>query len=93
MNPIFNNHPTNPQHSPQPNHNPMEILQKALNTGSSPDTILQTLASGNPQANALMQQIRNSGMSPRDFVMQYAKQNNLNLGPIIQMMSSRGIKL
>ena len=36
--------------------------------------------------NAIMQQVQNSGMSMKDFTMQYAKQNNINMQPFLNMM-------
>ena len=41
-----------------------------------------------------MTQIKNSGMSPQQFLSQYAKQNNIDLNnnPMVQMLKSRGAK-
>ena len=52
-----------------------------------------TILSQNPNAQILMNQMQQSGMSMRDFTLQYAKQNNINLEPIIQQLNQRGIKL
>lgn len=46
----------------------------------------------NPQAQILFNQMRQSGMSPRDFTIQYARQNNIDLQPILNALSQRGIK-
>lgn len=92
MNPIFNQNSNNAPRQ-QSQTNPMDVLQQILEMGTSPEMILQTIASRNPQANNIMQQIKQSGMSPRDFVMQYAKQNNINLNPIMKMLGQKGIKL
>ena len=46
----------------------------------------------NPQAQILFNQMQQSGMSIKDFTMQYARQNNINLEQIINVLSQRGIK-
>ena len=46
----------------------------------------------NPQAQILFNQMQQSGMSVKDFTMQYARQNNINLEQIINVLSQRGIK-
>lgn len=46
----------------------------------------------NPQAQILFNQMRQSGMSIQDFTMQYARQHNINLQPIINALMQRGIK-
>lgn len=53
----------------------------------------QQLIAQNPQAQILMNQMQQSGMNMRDFTLQYAKQNNIDLSPIIQQLNQRGIKL
>jgi hypothetical protein len=37
--------------------------------------------------------MQQSGMNPKDFVLQFAKQNNIDLSPIISQLNQRGIKL
>ena len=46
----------------------------------------------NPQAQIIFNQMQQSGMSIKDFTMQYARQNNINLEQIINVLSQRGIK-
>lgn len=46
----------------------------------------------NPQAQILFNQMQQSGMSIKDFTLQYARQNNINLEQIINVLSQRGIK-
>ena len=46
----------------------------------------------NPQAQILFNQMQQSGMSVKDFTLQYARQNNINLEQIINVLSQRGIK-
>ena len=71
------------------NNNPMTILSQMMQMGKNPQQIMQQIrqmAMKNPQ----MQQ---SGMSPQQYVQQFAKQNNLDLQPMLQMLNQMGIKL
>lgn len=70
----------------------MNLLMNLMTGGNNPQQIMQNLAKQNPNVNAILTQVSNSGMSMKDFTMQYAKQNNINLQPFIDMMSQRGIK-
>ena len=58
----------------------------------NPNQIIQQTLQRNPQAKILFNQMQQSGMSARDFTIQYARQNNINLQPIINTLSQRGIK-
>lgn len=76
------------------NNNPMQMIFQMMQAGNNPQQILNTIVNQNPQARALMTQIKNSGMSPQQFLSQYAKQNNIDLNnnPMVQMLKSRGAK-
>jgi hypothetical protein len=75
-------------------NNPMQMIFQMMQMGNNPQQILNTIVNQNPQARALMNQINNSGMSPQDYLRQYAKQNNIDLdkNPMVQMLKSRGAK-
>lgn len=75
-------------------NNPMQMIFQMMQMGNNPQQILNTIVNQNPQARALMNQIQNSGMSPQDYLRQYAKQNNIDLdkNPMVQMLRSRGAK-
>lgn len=66
-------------------NNPITIFQQMLSMGSTPQQIEQNILQQNPQLQVIMNQMRQSGMAPMDFVMQYAKQNNINPNTINQM--------
>lgn len=70
----------------------MNLLMNLMMGGNSPQQIVQNLARQNPNVNAILNQVNNSGMSMKDFTMQYAKQNNINIQPFVDMMSKKGIK-
>jgi hypothetical protein len=64
-----------------------------LNIAKNPNQIIEELIKRDPQASILLNQMKNSGLSPQNFVKQYAKQNNINLEPILQGLNQNGIKL
>ena len=71
----------------------MGFLNQMLGMGNTPQQIFQNLINNNPQMQVVFNQMQQSGLSPRDYALQYAKQNNININPIIQMFQQRGIKL
>lgn len=68
------------------------VLMQMLSSGGSPQQIAENVMRQNPQLNAILNQARSSGMSMRDFTMQYARQNGINLEPYVRMMSQRGYR-
>ena len=62
-------------------------------SGMNPNQIMQNVIQSNPQAQVILNQMQQSGMTPRQYVMQLAKQNNINLNPMINMLKQRGFKL
>ena len=67
------------------------ILQM-LSVNQNPNQIIQQMISQNPQAQILFNQMQQSGMSVKDFTMQYARQNNINIQPILNTLSQKGVK-
>lgn len=70
----------------------MNLLMGLLSGGNNPEQMVQNLAQKNPNMNAVLQQVKQSGMSMKDFTMQYAKNNGIDIQPLLNMMSQRGIK-
>lgn len=70
----------------------MNLLMGLLAGGSNPEQMVQNMVKNNPNANAVIQQVKQSGMSMKDFTMQYAKKNGIDIQPLINMMSQKGIK-
>ncbi len=70
----------------------MNIMQMLM-SGMNPNQIMQNVLQSNPQAQVILNQMQQSGMTPRQYVMQLAKQNNINLNPMINMLKQRGFKL
>lgn len=73
-------------------NNDLNLIMNLLSSGENPEQAISMLVGQNPQLSAILQQANKSGMSMKDFTLQYAKQNNINIQPLIDMMSKRGIK-
>lgn len=71
----------------------MNFFAQMLNMGSNPQQIFQNLINNNPQMQIVYNQMQQSGLSPREYALQYAKQNNININPMINMLQQRGIRL
>ena len=58
-------------------NNPINIFQNMLSMGVNPQQIEQMIFAQNPQLQIIANQMKQSGLSPVDFVLQYARQNNM----------------
>ena len=67
------------------NNNPLGMFQQFLSMGPNPQMIQQALFQQNPQMQVIYNQMQQSGLSPVQFVMQYAKQNNIDANIINNM--------
>jgi hypothetical protein len=67
------------------NNNPLGMFQQFLSMGPNPQIIQQALFQQNPQMQVIYNQMMQSGLSPVQFVMQYAKQNNIGTNVINNM--------
>lgn len=74
-------------------NNIANMIIQMMTNGQNPNQVVQQLVQQNPQAQVILNQMQQSGMSMKDFTLQYAKQNNINLQPILNTLSQRGIKL
>lgn len=57
--------------------NPMDLFKQFMTMGKDPKQIEQMIYKQNPQMLALANQMKESGLSPIQFAMQLAKQNNV----------------
>ena len=71
----------------------LQSLFQMKNAGRNPQQIMQSVVQQNPQIQVLLNQAQQSGMTPQQYAMQYAKQNNINIQPLINMFAQRGIRL
>lgn len=69
------------------------IINFILANAGNPQQVIQNMIVQNPQVQVLFNQMQQSGMSIRDFTLQYARQNNINIQPILQQLNQCGIKL
>lgn len=60
-------------------NNSLDIFKSFRSLGSDPRQVEQMLFMKYPQMQVIANQMRQSGLSPVDFVMQYAKQHNIPL--------------
>ena len=75
------------------NNNIINFILQAMSGNANPNQVIQQMLQQNPQAQPFINQMQQSGLSMRDFTLQFAKQNNIDLTPIIQQLNQRGIKL
>lgn len=66
-------------------NNPVNIFQQFLSMGPNPQMIQQVLFQQNPQMQVIYNQMMQSGLPPMQFVMQYARQNNIDPNMINNM--------
>lgn len=59
------------------NLNPRNLFQNILSMGNNPQQIQEILFAQNPQLRIIANQMQQSGLSPIQFAMQYARQNNI----------------
>ena len=72
--------------------NPMMAIMQMMSRGGNPQQILQSIIAQNPQAQVIINQMQQSGMTPQQFATQYAKQNNIDLNKVVQNMRNMGAK-
>ena len=74
-------------------NNPVQMILQMMMGGQNPQQIMQSVVQQNPQIQVLLNQAQQSAMTPQQYAMQYAKQNNINIQPLINMFAQRGIRL
>ena len=75
------------------NNNVLNIFNQLLSSGQNPQQIINNVLMQNPNYQMVFNQIRSSGLSVKDYVIQYARQNNIDLQPIFNLVNQKGIKL
>ena len=74
-------------------NNIVNLIMQMMTNGQNPNQVVEQIISKNPQAQILFNQMKQSGMSIKDFTLQSAKQNNINIDQILNTLSQKGIKL
>lgn len=75
------------------NNNIVNLIMQMMTNGQNPNQVVEQIISKNQEAQVLFNQMKQSGMSIKDFTLQYARQNNINMEPILNTLSQKGIKL
>lgn len=75
------------------NNNIANLVIKMITNGQNPNQVVEQVINKNQEAQILFNQMKQSGMSTKDFTLQFAKQNNINIEPILNILSQKGIKL
>ena len=71
--------------------NPMGALMQILSMGRNPQEIVKNALSNNPQVNAILSQAKQSGLTMEQFARQYAKQNGIDIAPLVSALKQRGM--
>lgn len=74
------------------NNNPMQQMLKMLSMSNNPNQVVQMLAQQNPNVQAILNQMQQSGMTPQQFAMQYARQNNIDINQVANAFRKMGGK-
>ncbi|MDD7245153.1 MAG: hypothetical protein PUH07_08625 [Methanobrevibacter smithii] len=74
------------------NNNPMQQMLQMLSMGNNPNQVVQMLAQQNPNVQAILNQMQQSGMTPQQFAMQYARQNNIDINQVANVFRKMGGK-
>ena len=74
------------------NNNPMQQMLQMLSMSNNPNQVVQMLAQQNPNVQAILNQMQQSGMTPQQFAIQYARQNNIDINQIANAFRKMGGK-
>lgn len=58
-------------------NNAVDLFKNMLSMGTDPKQVEKMILAQNPQLQALSNQIKESGLTPIEFAMKVAKQNNI----------------
>lgn len=74
------------------NNNPIQQMLQMLSMSNNPNQVVQMLAQQNPNVQAILNQMQQSGMTPQQFAMQYARQNNIDINQVANAFRKMGGK-
>lgn len=75
------------------NNEALALFNQLISCGNNPQQIIQSLLMKNPQYQMIFNQIQSSGLNIKDYVLQYARQNQIDIQPMLNLMQSKGYKL
>ena len=75
------------------NQHILDTFMRMSQGGGNPQMIAQQMLASNPEIKQLMTQMQNmaNGLSPKDFAIQYAKQNGVSEEQVMQVARKFGI--
>lgn len=74
-------------------NNLINSIMQLMQMGQSPEVLIQNMVRQNPQLQVMFNQQQQSGMDWKSFVMQLAKQQNVDITPVLQSFQQKGIRL
>lgn len=75
------------------NNNSLNTFMNLLSMGNNPNQIISNIINQNPNLQVPLNQMQQSGLTPKDYVLQFARQNNIDLNPYFSVLNNLGIKL
>lgn len=75
------------------NANPIMALMQQIKMIQNPQAMVNQMMAQNPNAQALMTQMQQSGMSPKQYAMQLMKNQGIDPNMLISVANQMGIKL
>ena len=75
------------------NNNTLALFNQLISGGQNPQQIINNILMQNPQYQMIFNQIQSSGLSMKDYVLQYAKQNQIDIQPMLNLMQQKVYKL
>lgn len=93
-NPLLNNiNFNNSNISNNTKANSMMNLFASLRNTQNPQAVVNNIINSNPQAKALLNQLRQSNISTKDYAMQLLRQQGIDVNSFINMANQYGIRL
>lgn len=75
------------------NNNTLALFNQLISGGQNPQQIINNILMQNPQYQMIFNQIQSSGLSMKDYVLQYARQNQIDIQPMLNLIQQKGYKL
>lgn len=74
-------------------NNVITAIMQLMQMGQSPEVLIQNIIKQNPQLQVMFNQQQQSGMDWKAFAMQLARQQNVDITPVLQGFQQKGIRL
>ena len=74
-------------------NNLINSIMQLMQMGQSPEILIQNMVRQNPQLQVMFNQQQQSGMDWKAFAMQLARQQNVDITPVLQSFQQKGIRL